>query len=717
MFLLLGVFLLLQSPAIAQVKDVRRVLIFYELGLSSPGVELVDEGIRKTLQNSPYQIELYREYLETTLFPAPATQQEFRQWYIHKYRDLKPDLVISAGPSPLRFLLDAHEKYFKGVPIVFCGTSEEQADNPHLDSHFTGVWEKFEVTKTLEAAMLLQPGTKHVVVVGGATSLDRHLEALVKGELGTYESKLEITYLTDLTMPQLLERLRHLPEHAVVLLTDIAEDAAGAKFVGSTQSTPMVTSAASAPVFVLGDVDLGHGEVGGDVTSFRREGEMVGDFVQRILKGERPQDIPIVNGANVYMFDWRALNHWHLQEARLPAGSVVLNQPLNVWEAYKRYIIAGIFLFLVQAVIIVGLWWQRARRKKTEAALRESEGRFRLVANTAPVMIWMSGRDKLFNYFNQPWLEFTGRPLEAELGNGWSEGVHPEDLKTCLDTYSAAFDQREPFKMHYRLRRNDGDYRWILDIGVPRFNSHGSFAGYIGSCIDATERKLAEETMADLGRRLIEAHEEERTWIARELHDDINQRIALLTVQLGVWAQDPPDSRVEVADHIRHVRQDLSDLGKDIQSLSHRLHSSKLELLGLAAAAGAFCKELSEQQKVEIEFRHAGIPRSLPQEISLCLFRVLQEALQNAVKHSGERHFRVELDGTSGEIQLSVIDLGVGFDQREAMNCHGLGLISMRERLRLVDGKFSIESKPGHGTTIRARVPVKARATVASAAG
>lgn len=154
------------------------------------------------------------------------------------------------------------------------------------------------------------------------------------------------------------------------------------------------------------------------------------------------------------------------------------------------------------------------------------------------------------------------------------------------------------------------------------------------------------------------------------------------------------------------MSQCLSELGKDVQALSHRLHSSKLEYLGIVTAAKSFCKEFSDQQKLKIEFTHAGAPRDLPKEISLCLFRVLQEALRNAVKYSGVQHSKVELRGTPEEIQLSVTDSGRGFDPITATAGRGLGLVSMHERVRMIDGELTIESQPNRGTTIRVRAPV-----------
>jgi PAS domain S-box-containing protein len=326
------------------------------------------------------------------------------------------------------------------------------------------------------------------------------------------------------------------------------------------------------------------------------------------------------------------------------------------------------------------------------------------MANGAPVMIWMAGPDKRPSYFNQTWLDFTGRPLEEELRVGLETVTHPDDFERCRAIYVAAFDARQPFTKECRLRRWDGQYRWLFDTGVPRFLANGVFAGYVGSCVDITDHKLAQEALSTVHRRLIQAQEEERARIARELHDDISQRLVMLGVQLD-GAKESLDSAAELATNLDAARGQVADLGRDIQALAYRLHSAKLEHLGLAPAASSFCREFADREQADVVFRSENVPADLPSEHALCLYRIMQEALQNAIRHSGSRSFHVSLRRGAHAIDLAVHDAGIGFDAERAWG-RGLGLTSMKERLAAVGGEFIIESTPGRGTTIRARVPV-----------
>lgn len=350
-------------------------------------------------------------------------------------------------------------------------------------------------------------------------------------------------------------------------------------------------------------------------------------------------------------------------------------------------------------------------RRRAEEAAAESERRFRLIANTAPVLIWMSGPDKLCNYFNEPWLIFTGRRLEQELGNGWSEGVHADDLKKCLDTYTQYFDRRERFSMEYRLRRHDAEYRWVLDIGVPRFNGDGSFAGYVGCCMDISDMKEARATLVEFSGGLIRAGERERARIARELHDDINQRLALLAnglqeVEYAASAGTNESQKQELQELWRLT----NEIATDIQHMSHQLHPSKLHYLGLASTVRDLCREFSQQHKIEIDCAVSGLPENLDENVSLNLFRTVQESLRNVVKHSQARHAKVELTCRSGVVHLRVSDDGVGFNPDASRRNHGLGLVSMRERFRSVGGELSIWSRPSLGTLVEGNVPAARKA-------
>lgn len=219
-------------------------------------------------------------------------------------------------------------------------------------------------------------------------------------------------------------------------------------------------------------------------------------------------------------------------------------------------------------------------------------------------------------------------------------------------------------------------------------------------------RKQADEALSSVSHKVIEAEEQERQRMAADLHEDIGQRMTLLALGIEQLKTDTLDPSVDVPSRMDTAWNQTLEILTDIKALAHELYSPRLEYLGIAAVMSGFCKEFGERKRVEIDFRSEGLPSAIQPAISLCLFRVLQEALHNAVEHSGVRQFDARLSATSDEIHLTVSDCGVGFDLETARKAGGLGLNRMQERLKLVKGTLSIDSQPKRGTTIRARVPL-----------
>jgi PAS domain S-box-containing protein len=390
------------------------------------------------------------------------------------------------------------------------------------------------------------------------------------------------------------------------------------------------------------------------------------------------------------------------------------------WQGYLWIFCTSLGVAVAEALLILWLLRARAERIRTEttlrsnaatltSAVRESEERFRLMADSAPVLMWVARTDKLRTDFNKEWLRFTGRTLQQESEDGWMQGMHPADLSAFSQKFDQAFEERQGFAAEYRLRRNDGRYRWLLDQGVPRFLENGDFAGYVGCGIDVTDQKAAEAVQAELGSRLIHAQEDERARIARELHDDINQRLALLANGIqGLKRTITGTNRAKRKEDLQALWRLTSEISADIQYLSHQLHPSKLHYLGLPAAMRGLCQEFGALHNIEIECVVQDTPSNLDENVSLSLYRTAQESLRNVAKHSHAQHVKVELMGMQTDILLRISDDGVGFFYDEATKGQGLGLVSMQERMRLVGGQFSVSSGASLGTQVEAIVPIKA---------
>jgi signal transduction histidine kinase len=223
---------------------------------------------------------------------------------------------------------------------------------------------------------------------------------------------------------------------------------------------------------------------------------------------------------------------------------------------------------------------------------------------------------------------------------------------------------------------------------------------------EITKRKRVEEERLELSGRLIDLQETERSRLARELHDDFNQRLAVLAIDLERASQTVLNSPIEASQRLHELWNRASEIGADLHSLSHRLHSSTLESLGLVLGVSSLCGEFAAQHEVQVDFTYENVPRSVPPHIALCLFRIAQEALRNVKRHSGAARAEVRLEGAEEAISLSISDKGVGFDSYAERARAGLGIRSMQERLRLLGGRFEIRTQPGTGTVIHVWVPL-----------
>jgi PAS domain S-box-containing protein len=320
----------------------------------------------------------------------------------------------------------------------------------------------------------------------------------------------------------------------------------------------------------------------------------------------------------------------------------------------------------------------------------ESETRFRTMADHAPVLLWMAGTDGLCHYFNLTWLNFTGRSMEQEVGNGWAEGVHPEDFQRCMATYLDAFVERRAFSMEYRMRRHDGEYRWVYDQGAPRFDPDGKFAGYIGSCVDVTEQRLARDALAVLTREL-ESRVRERTAIAqerevllREVHHRVKNDLQLICSLLNMQARrlsDPESvaaleesqARVQTIALIHEYMYQSENLAR--LPLSQNIRSLAASVLRVAAIpSGKVRLDVQVQDEITLP-----VDRAIP--CGLILNELLTNALKHAFPDGRSGTLRVILrNATDKRVELSVEDDGVGMTVPPPSNGqhHGRGSLGFR---------------------------------------
>jgi PAS domain S-box-containing protein len=701
------------AGAPASVRNV--VLLTPDNTEGAPGGMLVRQSLRDAFAaGSSEAIQIRNESLDLSRFHDTAQRRILVDFLRQKYAGQKIDLVIAGLSSSLDFALEFRRDLFPGVPIVFVGVDQQEVQKRSLPADVIGVPMKMDLAGTLDLALRLQPATRRVFVVTGSSPFDLSWERVARQTFRTYEDKLEFVYLSGLPMADLVKRVASLPAGSIVQYLHVFQDGAGQTFIPA-KVLEVLAATANAPIYGHVDSYIGRGIVGGRVMSFEMEGKNAAGLGLRILAGERLEKISVRDiSPNVNMVDWRQLRRWGLSEAGLPPGSDVRYRQPGLWDLYHWHIIGALSLFALQTGMIVALLAQRAHRRRADV-------RFWQVVATAPygvLMVRHDGRiamanaqaEKLFGYRRE---EIVGQPVEMLVPERFRHhhSAHRERF-SALPVVRPMGAGQELF-----ARRKDGT-EFPVEIALsPAQPSAGRLV--LATIVDISLRRQAEESLRlsqielrKLTGRLLQAHEDESRRIARELHDDLGQGLALLTVELDLLRQKPLEASRQIGARIQGLLAHVKHLSSSVHDMSHQLHPSKLEQLGLVAAIGGLCKELTASHGLEIAFTDRELPAAIAPDTAVCLYRFAQEALRNAVKHSGAQHAAVALSATADAISLRIVDDGVGFDPKLVQGKGGLGLVSMRERVLHLGGEIAIDSQPSGGTRLYVSVPLRGGAPV-----
>ncbi len=350
-------------------------------------------------------------------------------------------------------------------------------------------------------------------------------------------------------------------------------------------------------------------------------------------------------------------------------------------------------------------------RKQAELALIESEERFRLMADSAPVLIWVSGPDQQYLWFNQVWLNFTGRTLQQELGAGWTEGLHPDDIPSFLGTQASAFRARRRFSIEYRLRSRDGEYHYVLAHGVPRHAPSGRFLGYIGSCTDISEHKKLEEELKhsrQILRHLVSyqerVREDERKRIAREIHDDLGQNLLALRIDVSMLHARTGGAHPKLNERVRNALGHIDATIKAVRAAINNLRPTVLDL-GLNAAI---------EWQVQDFQRRSGIDCALQMEEDVtlddnhatALFRILQESLNNVIRHAQASQVRINLHHENDKLIMKIADNGIGIYPDCRRKANSFGLVGIQERINALGGELAIDTDRNKGTMLIISLPL-----------
>ncbi|HMF97752.1 MAG TPA: PAS domain-containing protein [Vicinamibacterales bacterium] len=666
-------------------------------------------------------LELYTETLDADRFPGAAHLEAMKNYLQSKYTERPPDVIVAVLDSTLGFVLSHRTEIFSGIPVVAL-VMRRPSDN--LPPDVIAWWLGSPYREVAEIAERLDPGLRYLAVVSDNLTDQASFGEEVEEELAELNGHVSIIQLHDLRLNELVDRVRVLPpETAIIFIRQLIGD--GGAAIRPQQALAAVTRVSKVPVYATVSALLGHGVVGGAMMDLDADGAALARSALELAgatDSERPHPF---QGVITPIFDWRQLQRWGISEDRLPARSVVRFKDTAPRAPYRAYLFAAALIIASQSALIVAIAVQRLRRRAAEASrdaaeqqarrvIEQSEARSTAILQAVPDLMFVISRDGTYLDFHARDHDQLFVPPEVFLGKAVRDVMPPSLADRFMVAITDAAKTDASVVVEYDLPIG-GEERHF-EARLVRDRQHR----IVAVVRDLTERVRTERALADseaalrqtsaenrdLAGRLIAGQEAERQRIARDLHDDLGQRLSLLNVALDQFRITSPELNAVDRERLDLIADTASEITSDIHRLSHDLHPARLEALGLVKGIAGLCRDLGRQHGLTVQFEHGDVPGNVNPAVSICLYRITQEALHNVVRHSGARHGHVKLSRDGEHLYLQIADSGVGFDDLHRLGTSGLGLLSMRERAHHVGGRLIIHTAPGAGTRIGVLVPL-----------
>ena len=699
--LILVVFLPLLALSTTTSAADKKVLFLY--GDKSNGIMM---GYRDVVQSairsgSPDRITFYEEYMDLSQYSGDDYLSLVRSFYRQKYQGQKFDLIIAQAGSVLSFLAKYGDELFPGTPVVFGTLEKSRIEGLKLGPNITGVLVDVGFGATLEAALRMQPDTRNVLVVSGSSQIDDKNLTKAQTQFHSFAGRVEFTYLTGLPMEELEQRLAHLPEHTIIFYITVYRDGAGHAFT-LMDSLARVARASRFPTYSIIDRLIEAGSIGGFVLSMEADGKEVANVALRVLAGEKPADIPIrVADTNRYMFDWRQLRRLNIDERRLPPGSILLFRQPTFWELYKWRVVAVTSICVLQALLIVWLLITRHKRRRAEEAkkslaaiVESSDDAILSETLDGTIKSWNAGAEKIYGY--------TAGEM---VGQHVSILIPPElehELLRILERirHGESIDQLETVRLTKDGRRIDVS----LTISAIK-DERGIITGASAVARDITDRKRDQQRLQHLAGRLLMLQDEEQQRVAAELHDGLGQNLAIIKNRAIIGLRDQT-SQEQAREQLEEIAATATASIVEVREIAHNLRPYELDRLGLVAAIESMIERVSDSTAIKLSSNLDRIEGLLSPEAETSVYRIVQEGLNNVIKHSKATAARIEISKTGNQLAIAVEDNGKGIPSPVANGnkARGFGLAGIAERVRVLGGSLAVDSRPSHGTAINIRL-------------